>query len=639
MGLFSGMLEKRTHPRDPALAKFLGVNAETASGIDVTEETALNFSAVFRAVDLLGKHIGMLPLHLMERTGENAKRKATRHPLYNLLYLKPNPSMTAFNWRHLLMTHVLLWGNSYNGIEWSNGGQPIALWPLRPDKMRVTRENGVIWYYYGRPEKRMPASDVLHIRGLTTNGVIGKSVIAGARDDIGLGVAARQYGGRFFKNDAQSGAVLQHPGRLSDEAYTNLKNSFSNEYAGVDNSHKTKILEEGMTIESIGIPPVDAQFLQTRKFQITEIARWFGVPSHKLNDLEQATFSNIEHQSIEYVQDALQPWATNIEQAIDTTLLTSTQRKKYYSKLNLSALLRGDSTARHEAYASGIQWGYYSINDVLELEDMNPVDGGDTRLTPMNMAPLGQLPATQPQQNALPAQSEQRSYKPAEYRQWIAKSQEKILREALGRVLRREANDIGNKLPKWTNLDADMDAFYEDFRGWIIKYMTPSYSSIADLVGKAAADEVDGDVQDLEKWVTAYIEQYAARHIGKSKKQIHSAIEEGDESTAVDDMLTDWRDERPAEEAHNESVRFGNAVAKTTWIALSVRTLIWDARGDACPYCRGLDGKVVAIDKNFLEAGESYQPAGADSPLVSTNAVGHGPAHRGCNCTVRPGKK
>lgn len=659
MPIFSDLLERR----GITVAKeFLrpGVGRQTFSGVSVSHESALMYSAVFRAVDLISKHVAMLPFVLFERTGERSKVRAEGHPVYNLLRLAPNPMMTAYNYRVALMAHVLLWGNHYSEIVWGRDGYPRELWPLRPDRMEMRRDrNGELFYRYrygdGGSSDLRPYQ-VLHIRGLNLDGEKGLSVIGHARQTIGLGLAAEQFGAEFFGNGARPGGVLEYPGVLGDEGFDALQESWLAAHQGLGNSNRVAILEEGVTYKQIGIPPEDAQFLETRKFQVTDIARFFGVQPHKLMDLGHATFSNIEHQSIEYVQDALQPWAVNLEQSVDLQLLLPSERGRFYSKLLLAALLRGDSQARTESYASGIQNGYYSINDVRALEDMDPVAGGDAHLVQMNLGPLDAIGggATMPKavggSRAAPAKREAArlvdaaEMRSASQRRRVRESYLRVLADALGRVFRREANDVGNKARSMLGDGAVADfetwlaEFYREHEGFIGRQMFDVVLVFAELIADVAWDEVGTtpDRNRLERFINGYVRSLATRLAATSEGRLRRLLDElGAEALdAIETELESWRETRPQQVARGEVVRADGAVAVMVY-GLAGRGKRWVSFGDNCPYCNDLDGTVMAdAGQPFLSSGTEYQPDGAEAPLVVGRDVGHAPAHDGCDCMV-----
>lgn len=380
----------------------------SSAGVAVNEEGSLRNTAVLACVRILSNSTAMLPLPVFRRLSPRGKERAPEHPLYPLLNEQANPEMTAFELRRWLMQHVLLHGNGFAEIEWSQTGQVRALWPLLSSQMRIERRNGALVYVYTLPNGRtfdLPAWRVLHLRGLTGNGVEGYSVIRQLMNEaVGLGLATQEYGARFFGNGARPGIVLTHPGQLSDKAYANLRASWADAHEGLTNAHRLRILEEGMKVEPLSIPPEEAQFLETRKFQVTEIARAFGVPPHLIGDMERATFSNIEHQYMEFLQFSLGPWLAQIEQTIHAQVMRAAERREFFVEHVRAALLQADTMTRYQAYALGRQWGWFSANDIRDLENMNPIEDGDEYLVPLNMVPAGELPPPDEEEPAARAQ-------------------------------------------------------------------------------------------------------------------------------------------------------------------------------------------------------------------------------------------
>lgn len=373
----------------------------TTSGENVNELTAMQTTAVYACVRILAESMAALPLHLYRYTNEG-KEKATDHPLYHLIHDEPNPEMTSFVWRETMMTHLLLWGNAYCQIIRDGYGKVLALYPLLPNRMSVKRDSvtGEIYYTYtkyddtnpnfpNRITYRLSKDDVFHVLGLGFDGLIGYSPIAVARNAVGMTIASDRYGASFFKNGAQPSGVLEHPGILKDPQ--KVRDAWNAAYGGASNSHKTAVLEEGMTYRQISINPKDAQFLEIRKFQLNEIARLYRVPPHMVGDLEKSSFSNIEQQSLEFVTYTLNPWCVRIEQAIAKDLLLPSEKSRYFSKFNVDGLLRGDYQSRMNGYAIARQNGWMSTNDIREKEDMNLVpdeEGGNLYLINGNMTKL-----------------------------------------------------------------------------------------------------------------------------------------------------------------------------------------------------------------------------------------------------------
>ena len=401
MGLFSGLFRSRDKPQNStAGSAYTFYMGGTTAGKTVTERSAMQMTAVYSCVRILAEAIAGLPLHVYEYTESGGKQKAIKHPLYLLLHDEPNPEMSSFVFRETLMTHLLLWGNAYAQIIRNGKGEVIALYPLMPNKMRVDRdERGQLYYEYQHSSDeadtlkgtcvKLHQSDVLHIPGLGFDGLVGYSPIAMAKNAIGMAIACEEYGAKFFANGAAPGGVLEHPGTIKDPQ--RVRESWQSTYGGSGNSHRIAVLEEGMKYTPIGISPEQAQFLETRKFQINEIARIFRVPPHMVGDLEKSSFSNIEQQSLEFVKYTLDPWVIRWEQSLARVLLSADEKKKYFIHFNLEGLLRGDYQSRMNGYAIGRQNGWMSANDIRELENLDKIpaeEGGDLYLINGNMLPL-----------------------------------------------------------------------------------------------------------------------------------------------------------------------------------------------------------------------------------------------------------
>lgn len=373
---------------------------KSISGKTVNEFSAMQNSAVYACVRILAEAIAALPIHVYEYKSGGGKERIPNHPLYFLLHDAPNPDMTSFNFRESSMAHLLLWGNAYAQIVRDNAGRVTQLYPLPPNRMSVERaDTGEIVYRYTTITGENPnvtktgqitlnKRDVLHIPALGFDGIIGYSPIAMARNAIGVSIACEEFGAKFFENDARPSGILMHPGTIKNPE--KLRDSWQTAFSGA-NHGKTAVLEEGVKYETISIPPDDAQFLDTRKFQLTEIARIFRVPPHMLADLDKATYSNIEQQSLEFVKFSLNPWVIRWEQSLNKALLLPNERGRIFIKFNVDGLLRGDYHSRMQGYAIGRQNGWLSANDIREMEDQNPIndaEGGNLYLVNGNFAKL-----------------------------------------------------------------------------------------------------------------------------------------------------------------------------------------------------------------------------------------------------------
>lgn len=401
MGLFSGWFQSRDKPQNrTAGSAYLFLNGTSSSGKAVNERSAMQMTAVYSCVRILSEALAGLPLHLYRYKPDGGKEKATDHPLYHLLHDEPNPEMSSFVFRETLMTHLLLWGNAYAQIIRNGKGEVVALYPLMPNRMTVDRDqNGQLYYKYRTTSDdaptmegsvvTLPPSQVLHIPGLGFDGVVGYSPIAMAKNAIGMAIACEEYGAKFFANGAAPGGVLEHPGTIKDPQ--RVRESWQSTFGGSGNANKIAVLEEGMKYTPISISPEQAQFLETRKFQINEIARIFRVPPHMVGDLEKSSFSNIEQQSLEFVKYTLDPWVVRWEQTLFRALFSDKEKKEYFFKFNLEGLLRGDYATRMSGYATARQNGWLSANDIRELENLDRIpaeDGGDLYLINGNMCKL-----------------------------------------------------------------------------------------------------------------------------------------------------------------------------------------------------------------------------------------------------------
>jgi HK97 family phage portal protein len=375
--------------------RYLYGGSPSAAGENVNAETAMRCAAVYACVRVLSESVAQLPLHVYRRKTGGGKSRSYTHPVYRLLNERPNPWQTAFEYREMLMGHLCLRGNAYSFKNIISTGDVVDLIPLHPDRMEVKQlPDYTLQYIYqpnGKPAQTLNASQVWHLRGLSADGIKGINPIEQAKEPIGLALATEKHGAKLFRNGAMPSGVLKHSKLLSEKAQANLKTSFEERYSGTENAHRPMILEEGMDWASISMNSEDAQFLETRKYQRSEIASIFRVPPHKIGDLDKATFSNIEQQSIEFVTDSLLPWLRRWEQSIALNLIAPAERSYTFAEHLVDGLLRGDIASRYAAYAIGRQNGWLNANDVREKENMDPIEGpeGSAYLVNGNMIPAG----------------------------------------------------------------------------------------------------------------------------------------------------------------------------------------------------------------------------------------------------------
>lgn len=612
------------------------------SGVDVNDVTALQTTAVWACIRVLSYTLASLPLHVYKRLEPRGKERAQEHQVYKILHDFPNPLQTSFNFRSTAMVHLCQQGNAYAEIEYDRGGNVVALWQIPPWRVRpkITENKALIYEVeLNKQPKILPDWKIVHIKGLSVNGLTGLGIIEHAREAIGLALAAEEFGARYFGDGTNIGGTASHPGELSDKAYKRLKQSLNEQYQGLGKSHRLMLLEEGMKFENLTISPDQSQFLQTRKFQVAEIARMFGVPLHKIGELERSTFSNIEHQAIEFVVDTMRPWLVNWEQELNRKLFNNTE---YFAEFLVDGLLRGDTQARYQAYMTGRNWGWLSANDVRELENMNPIEDGDVYLVPLNMQPAEWLKdpplPTMPESNkAEPA--EQRSTAQTRFR--IARSYRKVFEDAGKRIIERESQNIKRYVKKHlgersVQLFIDqIEEFYRDFPTYIKRNLLPSVTALAEAIEPLVKEQLKRDsTANIQKFIQDYLEAYTIRHINSSRGQIEALLEEEDPEGAIETRLTEWEQRRPSKIAMNETVQFSNAVALTLFAGAGVVSLVWrNASGDPCPFCSELDGKVVGIEQDFV--GETVFAEG-ERPMKIRRPAMQPPLHEGCQCVIDP---
>jgi HK97 family phage portal protein len=392
----TGLVRKSASPDWGTLERYLAWSfggGASASGIVVNPQTAMQSAAVYSSCKVLCESIGMLPLNLYKKNSDGSRNLMSQHPLQQILHDQPNEWQTSVEFWEMMVLMLNLRGNAYAYVNRTRSGRIVELLPLHPDMVRVEMAGGFkLQYQITLPDgsfKHLGVGEIFHLRGLTVNGWLGISPIAYARESIGLALATEKFGGQLFRNGAKMGGVLEHPTKLSKEAYDRLKTTFDEAHSG-ENAHKTAVLEEGMKFSKVAMTADDSQFLETRKYQRSEIAAIFRVPAHMINDLEKATFSNIEQMSLEFVNFSLMPWLVRIEKSIKRDLFTPQEKIEATAKFDVSGLLRGDAASRSALYHNGILDGWMTRNEARSAESsmgitFNPLEGLDLPLMPLNM--------------------------------------------------------------------------------------------------------------------------------------------------------------------------------------------------------------------------------------------------------------
>lgn len=682
MGILDSLLhppERRGTLRNPTAAELIALgSAPTASGLSVTPEMALTYSAYFACVRILAESVATLPLVLYERLQPRGKRRAVENPWYNLMHNAPNPRMTRFEWMTTVMGHLVTWGNHYSERQLNGAGRTVALWPLRPDRMTVTGSvvTGLKYEYdVGGKKEPLDENQVLHIRGLGSDGVTGYSVLKIAREPIGLGLATQEFGARWFGNGARPTVVLEHPGKISKDAQERLLTGWREKHEGLSNAHRVAILEEGMKVETIGIPPEDSQFLETRKFQRVEIAAMCRVPPYMIGEMDGAIKANVEQQNLDLVQ-SLTAWLVCIEQRCGLALLTQTERKTLFFEFLLDSLLRGDTATRVKTYTDLVQWGIANRDEIREKENWNPIPNGlgESYWQPLNMVALGADP--EPEPAAAPAQPDEEQQRSlvveqphelgiavtagwqrsptaerraierravASDRRRLAQTYNRSLAHTAQRVVNREINDLANARERFGKAADGLAEFRTWFRRWleghetvVAEYVEPALRTYANLVLIELERELAREIpNDIDAFVRDYIASRANVWVARLRRAMNNALyeDEDDPWVAVDDYLARRKDKQAGWFADEETVRMGNALARTSYQLLLIATMMWVSSGESCSYCSALDGQVISTVSQFLPAGDELKPEGEDA-FVSESNIGHPPLHGGCDCMI-----
>jgi HK97 family phage portal protein len=585
--------------------------------------------------------------------------------------------MTSFEFWEMAIVHLLLWGNFYAEIVVDGRGEVAALWPIPPRLVTPRRlANKRLVYDLEIPEdpRTFDAEWVFHVPSMRTNGLKGLSVVGQAREAIGLGMAAERYGAAVFGNGVVPGGVLEHPGELSDGAYERLQATWKDRHQGLDNAHRLAILEEGMKYNKIGVPPEDAQFLETRKFQRSEVAGMFRVPPHMIGDLDRATFSNIEHQSTEYVVYSLQPWLRRIEARALVSLLLRKDQERFFAEFLVDGLLRGDSVSRNQAYSTARNWGWMSVNEIRQRENLNPIDGGDVFLQPMKMVEAGgdgsgtdrsgrtgrtgQMGWT----GAVERRSAEEVAAVGQERQRMAGSFRRQMGDVAQRVVNREVNDVRNAARRLLKAErarsgdrpeqggrlerrsvAEFETWVQEFyrehghtaREYLLSTMTSAAELTVDSVERETGRRWPDD--ELESWVYNYTDSRCNVWVGDHRRAVIGATRAAQDAgedplPAVEAALDEIQATAAERFSRDQGTRLINAVA-TTIYAYFVLRMIWYSFGESCDYCKQLNGREIGPSQFFLQMGDELVDA-VGSALRMAGNVRHAPLHDGCDCQV-----
>jgi HK97 family phage portal protein len=647
-----------------------GSGGPTNAGTRVNEASALTLAAVYAATQTISADIGSMPIKVYQHGSGDTRAEVRTHPLWDVLRNAPNPEMSAIAYREAGTGHQLLHGNKYSEIIRNGRGQVAELWAIAPGRVEPRRVEGVL-HYLVDGANLVPADRILNVPGLGSDGIIGWSVLQNARESLGLSLATDEYGARFFSNGSRPAGILTTPENLSKEAAKKLKARWQAAQGGGSNAHRVAVLEDGVTWQQIGLSAEDSQFLDTRQFQVREVARFFNIAPHLIGDMSDATFSNIEEQSIDHMRRTLNPWLVRDEQAMNRQLLTSAERADgLFVEYVREGILRGDVAKRGDWYMTRMQTGSMTPNEIRAKENQNPLPGGDEAWMPVNMIPVSVAAEMSTEQRLALIAAEhgvglnggmmvRPEYADDEHRRLVERAQTYERRDHTQRMGLRSSFaplflDTSNRMVRGElrnvrraneRMDAGAfaawldDYYFNDHPTFMRSLWSPVFRSYGEAVASAAADEIGGEAPDVSEFVEMHTETFTARYSASSRMQLKGIVRESEEVRAdVETRLTEWDEgngklTRAEQYAQSEPVQIGNGIAKLVF-SLAGFAAIWRTVGDSCPYCVGLNGKTASGAESFINEGQEFQPDGADAPLVPKRNVGYPPAHKGCNCTV-----
>jgi HK97 family phage portal protein len=664
MGLIA-MMEDRASISDADDRWYMPNTPSSAANIDVNDDTALTLSAWWCGVTILASAMGSVPMKLYQELPDGGRKAVRDHPLFRVVHRRPNSWMTPFELESMKMGHLLTRGNFYAQKVVSMGGRLLELVPLNPTRVKVVVEDGRVRYRFDPLQgatEYFEAWEILHLRGLSHNGLVGFCPITAARESLGMALAAQKHGARFFANYARPGGVLRTDSTLRKETRDAVRQGWM-ESQGGQNTLKPAVLEGGLEWQAIGISNADAEWLGSITHGVVEVARWLNLPPHKLKELTRSTFSNIEHQSLEFVVDSVTPWAVNQEQRYNVSFLTERELDQgYYFKYNLEALLRGDSASRAQFYQMLFNMASLSPNEIREKEEMNPVPGGDQRFVQLNLVPLdrvgnlfgnmaggfGAEEEDDEERGSTPLLEMRRllQVRSVTMRRRYRLTYEALFLDTASRLVRKETRAVNRIVTaeltsrSIPSLLTRLLEFYEGFQRDVRDAFLPLLAAYMDVVGEAAAEEINEEFKkegEVQQFVQDYADAMAARHVRSSSGQLRKLVEETEPDELEDALrgrLNDWDEKRPTQMAHRETVQAGGAFADLIYTAAAMGT-VWVASGRSCPLCSAMDGRRSGPQQGFLSQGETVDPGdGKTTPLTTSGPVRHPPLHDGCECLI-----
>jgi len=685
--MLTRVMERRslTDPSDAVVNAFTGSRRRTSSSVPVSTNNALEWTALSAGVRRISSIAAMLPLPVFERQDDGGKEPKRSHPVFNAINRAANPEMTALEYREMLIAHIILFGVSYTEIVTDRRGRVRELWPINPDRVRIKRDVGDDLVFKVRLPRRFnrngralevdfTSDQMLRIPGFATGGLIGESLVDLHKETIGLGLATERFAAKFFGQGAAPSGVLETDKSLSDKAYERLREDADTIYSGLDQQHRLALLEEGLKWKQITTDPERSQLVEARRLDDRKAAQILNIQPHLIGDMSDATFSNIEMQSLEFVMYTMLPWLRRIESRI-TMQLFGEGEENLFAEHVVEGLLRGDSQARAEFYQARMQTGSITPNEIRALENDNPVPGGDMPFIPLNMIPLQQAKGLSIDQRARllaaeaePVEMERRQTIPGSpgeaslvaARKRLIRAFSPMLQDKAEQLIRGEVRNVSELLKQVPadNLERllnELERFYRnDHPAFVRSVMRPVFRSLTQAVASESADRVDTSIDEerVQSFADEYTDKFAVRESASSRRQLQdvarkSRNEDRTAPEAIEQRLEEWEGRgesdivpRPAKVATEEVHRLSNASARFAFAAGGVTALIWRNVGtENCPLCQSLEGKVVDIQGTFLGEGDEINIEGDEPSTLKTRTdIGHPPLHQGCDCMILPAR-
>ena len=661
-GILSRM-ERRTleNPATPIssanIVETLQLGTQSVAGVSVTQEKALGLTAFWAGVRMISQTVAMLPCECFE-VERQGYRRAVEHRAHKLVYIRPNPMMTPFTFKEVRIAHLLTWGNAYCEIEYDAANQPIALWPLLPDRTGVELRSGekVYWTTVGGQKVWLEARRVLHTPGLGFDGIQGYNVIKLHKDALGQAIATNQYGAEFFANSGRPSGLLVHPASPNPEERKALRESWNQMHTGLTKAQRTAIMWGGMKYEAISVPPEDAQYLGSREMSIEEVARILNINPILLQHFTKATTwgSGVAEFLTAFGTLTITPWCERDEDVLNHDLFTEAERGRFYVKYNTNALLRGDPETQAKVLEIKRRNGIINADEWRALSEENPLpDGlGQVYIVPLNMVPVDQLvnppeppPTVEPEPSAASRSVPARENRSPVMRRRLQEAHRSAFEDGARRYVKRDVEALRKAIRKAfessdpiAHMSRWVDEFYPGQQVYIAQAMLPLVATLAAVIAAEAADEVGAEVTDTAVFAQEYAAALAVREAGSSRGQVKALTAEvpaEELEAALTTRADEWAEKRPGKVAQNEIVRVATGAARYAWAAVGITYLVWRAGPKACELCQQMDGRKVGIADYFLKSGESVTPSGVSGLVADSNVAGP-PLHQGCGCSIVP---